>query len=225
LTAIDNRFGGVLRITYGSAKSDRLAQENVPFPQIVVTAKEQTTTRGLGSPLAPVRYAYGSPQMIYHPLLGRWIFTGYLRRVELIGEPGGLPGTLKGTATIHTSLTPNEVTDGDAAKLMLAGRPRDMNVLAGTLPMDPRRLLADNLGIPSFANRHTAWRAQALPGPVPLLVPLQEECYATPPVESPGSFGDLVLCRRPHRPISPNRRPGKATSHILQANPLQRELQ
>ncbi len=164
ITAIDNRYGGVLKISYGSGKSAPSAQENVPFPQIVVTAKEQTATQGLGNALAPVRYAYGFPQMIYHPLLGRWVFTGYGMRVELIGELGPLPGTLKGTANLYASVGAGEIT-GDAAKLMLAGRPRDLFVLAGVLPEDPRRMLIDNLGLQPVANRHTVWRTQPLPGP------------------------------------------------------------
>jgi hypothetical protein len=114
----------------------------------------------------------------------------------MIGEPVGLPGTVKGTATIHTSLSSSEVPQ-DGTQFLLTGRPKDMFLLAGTLPVDPRRFLPDSFALtPVVANRHTAWRTQPLPGTVPLLVPLQEECYATPPVQSPGQFGDLVLCRR-----------------------------
>jgi RHS repeat-associated protein len=194
LTEVDNRYGGVLRVTYGSAKSAWLTQHSVPFPQIVVTRVEQRAERGLGRPLAPVLYAYGAGEMVYQPLLGRWVFNGFRRRVELVGEPQA--GGVKGTATISSALSSTELPANDNRRFMLAGRLRDTHLLAGNLPGDPRELLADSTERPAVSNQHFTWRTQALPGSVPLLVPLHEECYATPPADTPGIMGDLVLCRR-----------------------------
>jgi RHS repeat-associated protein len=198
LIAIDNRFGSVTRITYGSAKSDPVTRQNVPFPQIVVTQMEQTTERGLGNPLVPVRYAYGSPEFIYHPLLGRWVFNGYRRRVELVAEPDARPGFVNGTAKVSDLLAATEFTT-DADRYALAGRVRDISFMSGRLPADPRVFLPDDLSS-ATANQHVTWRIQPLPGDVPILVPLEEECYQTPPPQTPGMFGDLVLCRRAMTP-------------------------
>jgi hypothetical protein len=195
LTAIDNRFGSVTRVAYGSAKSSWLTHAGLPYPEIVVTQTEQTAERGLGAGMAPVRYAYGLPEFIYHPVLGRWVFDGYRRRVTMIGETTSTLNVLKGTATIVDSLGGEEIS-GDLNRLMLAGRPHDVNLIAGAVPTDPRQLLVDSATLPPISNEHTAWKTQALPGTVPPLVPLEEECYATPSVQSPGVFGDFVLCRR-----------------------------
>jgi RHS repeat-associated protein len=195
LVAIDNRYGSVTRITWGSAKSNWLTRGNRAAPEIVVTQMERTADRGLGNGMAPVRYAYGAPEVIYHPLLGRWIFTGYRRRVTLVGEPTSTFGVVKGRALVGSSL-PAAAASGDLDRLMLAGGPADAMVVAGDLPDDPRRLLVDDPAFPPFMASHTAWQVKTLPGAVPILVPLDEECYATPPVQSPGQFGDLVLCRR-----------------------------
>jgi YD repeat-containing protein len=199
LTAIDNRFGSVTRITYASAKSDPVTRQDVPFAQIVVTQMEQTADRGLGNPLAPVRYAYGSPEFMYHPLLGRWVFNGYRRRVELFGESDATPGFVTGAAKISDSLAVTEFNTG-ADRFGLSGRVRDVYVITGWLSADPRVLLPD-ISLPSATrNQHTTWRTQPLPGSVPLLVPLEEECYETPPPQNPGIFGDLTLCRRSMTP-------------------------
>jgi YD repeat-containing protein len=195
LVAIDNRYGSVTHITWGSAKSNWLTRGNRAAPEIVVTQMERTADRGLGSGLAPVRYAYGAPEVIYHPPLGRWIFTGYRRRVTLTGEPTSTFGVVKGTALVSSSVSA-AANPGDLDRLMIAGRPADATVVAGYLPDDPRRLLVDDPAFPPFGAAQTAWKVKALPGAVPILVPLDEECYATPPVQSPGQFGDLVLCRR-----------------------------
>jgi RHS repeat-associated protein len=199
LIAIDNRFGSVAQITYESAKSDPVTRQNVPFPQIVVTQIEQTAENGLGNPLAPVRYAYGAPEFIYHPLLGRWIFNGYRRRVELIGEPSTTPGFINGAAKISDALASTELA-GDSDRLALTGRVRDINFVTGWLSSDPRTLLVDIALASANGNQHVTWRTQALPGNVPILVPLEEECYQTPPPQAPGIFGDLVLCRRSMTP-------------------------
>jgi RHS repeat-associated protein len=195
LVAIDNRFGSVTQITYGSAKSDPGTRQNVPFPQIVVTQIEQTAELGLGTPLAPIRYAYGSPEFMYHPLLGRWIFNGYRRRIELIGEPASTPGFVTGMAKISDSLAVTELTT-DADRFALAGRVRDVSYVTGFLSADPRVLLPDVSLSSATGNQHATWRMQPLPGNIPILVPLEEECHQTPPPQSPGIFGDLVLCRR-----------------------------
>jgi len=195
LVAIDNRYGAVTHITWGSAKSNWLTRGNRAAPEIVVTQMGRTADRGLASGLAPVRYAYGAPEVIYHPLLGRWIFTGYRRRVTLTGEPTPTFGVVKGTALVSSSASADAIP-GDLDRLMIGGRPADATVVAGDLPDDPRRLLVDDPAFPPFGATHTAWQVKALPGTVPILVPLDEECYGTPPVQSPGQFGDLVLCRR-----------------------------
>ncbi|MGY4366832.1 hypothetical protein ACVW1A_002897 [Bradyrhizobium sp. LB1.3] len=192
---IDNRFGSVTRITYGSAKSDSVTPQNVPFPQIVVAQVEQTTERGLGNPLAPVRYAYGSPELMYHPLLGRWVFNGYRRRVELIGQPAASPGYVTGTARIFDGLATTQLA-ADVDRLALAGRVQDVSIVTGFLSNDPRVLLVDIALSSAVGNQHVTWRTQPLPGSVPILVPLEEECYQTPPLQTPGTFGDLSLCRR-----------------------------
>jgi RHS repeat-associated protein len=197
IIAIDNRYGGVARISYGSAKSDWLGPQNVPFPQIVVTQIEQTAQHGLGTSLAPTRYAYGAPDTVYHPLLGRFVFRGYRRRVEVRGEPTSNHGMLKGTASISTSITGSEVTN-DLDRLMLAGRPRRVRVVAGAVPADPRRLLVGSaeFDVETASVQETVWKTQALPGDVPILLPFEEECYATPSPHTPGVWGDLSLCRR-----------------------------
>jgi RHS repeat-associated protein len=199
VTGIDNRFGSVTRITYGSAKSDALLRQGVPFPEIVVTQMEQTAERGLGSGLAPVHYAYGSPEFLYHPLLGRWIFNGYRRRVELLGEPAATPGFVTGTAKISDALAFSEQI-GDANGWALAGRVRDVSYVSGTLSSDARAFLSDSALASATGNQHVTWRTQALPGSIPILVPLEEECYQTPPPQAPGIFGDLTLCRRSMTP-------------------------
>jgi RHS repeat-associated protein len=195
VTAIDNRFGSVSQIRYGSAKSGWLSRQHVPYPQIVVAETQQTAAFNLGTSLAPVRFAYGEGEQLYHPLLGRFVFRGYARRVELRGEPGSAFDTLKGTAEITTAIRAAEVPDA-RERLMLAGQPREIRVLAGTIPADPRHLLGSG-GLPPLAE-HTAfrWKTRALPGAVPPLVPLDEECYGTPSPPTPGVFGDLALCRR-----------------------------
>ena len=195
LVAIETGYGAITHITWGSAKSNWLTRGNRAAPEIVVTQTERTADRGLGNSLAPVRYAYGSPEVIYHPLLGSWIFTGYRRRVTLTGEPSSTFGVMKGSALVSNSFSSAAAT-GDLERLMLAGRSADAAVVAGNLSDDPRRLLVDDPALPPFGATHTAWQVEALPGTVPILVPLDEECYATPPVQSPGQFGDLVLCRR-----------------------------
>jgi RHS repeat-associated protein len=195
LVAIDNRYGAVTHITWGSAKSNWLTRGNRAAPEIVVTQTERTADRGLGNSLAPTRYAYGAPEVTYHPLLGRWNFNGYRRRVSLSGETTSTFGVVKGTAVISSSVSA-ATTTGDLDRLMITGRPADATVVAGSLPDDPRRFLVDDPAFPPFSASHTAWRTKTLPGTVPILVPLDEECYGTPPVQSPGQFGDLVLCRR-----------------------------
>jgi RHS repeat-associated protein len=195
IVAIDNRYGSVTKITYGSSKSDWLGRQNVPFPQIVVTHTEQTADFGLGTELAPTRYAYGEPEQVYHSLLGRFVFRGFLRRVEIRGERTPSFNVIKGTAIISTGLAAREVT-GDLDRLMLTGRPRNVRMLAGSLNADPRLLLADGGPVTHSATLQTVWRIKALPGAVPGLVPLDEECYATPAPQTPGIFSDLSLCRR-----------------------------
>ena len=194
IISVDNGYGSVTRIRYGSAKSDSRGPQNVPFPQLVITATEQVAAFNIGTSLAPVRFAYGAPEQMYHPLLGRFIFVGYGRRVEIHGEATASPDSVKGTAVITTAIRAAELTNA-RDRLMLAGQPREIRVLAGTAPADARRLL----GIATVPLAHLSqmvWKTQALPGSVPLLLPLEDECYATPPPQAPGQFGDLSLCRR-----------------------------
>jgi RHS repeat-associated protein len=194
ITAIDNRYGSITRFRYGSAKSDWLGQQNLPYPQIVVTESEQIAAFNLGTSLAPVRYAYGSPEQIYHPLLGRFVFRGYGRKVEIHGEPATF-NTVEGTVSVTFGVRAAEFTD-PREKLMLTGRAREVVILAGTAPVDPRRLLASTASVPTVERASMIWKTKALPGAVPLLVPLEDECYSTPRPQTPGQFGDLTLCRR-----------------------------
>jgi RHS repeat-associated protein len=196
LTAIDNRYGGVTHLTYGSAKSNWITPGNNAAPEIVVTQTQQSADHGFGTGSAPIRYAYGKPETIYYPMLGRQVFSGYRRRVELIGEPTGSNTLIKGQARITESLAADEITSGDVDRIMLSGRVRDVTTLAGLLASDPRLMLSDGYGLRAVANTHTDWKTQPLPGVVPPLVSLDEECYATPSVQNPGIFGDLSLCRR-----------------------------
>jgi RHS repeat-associated protein len=199
ITAIDNRYGAVNHVTYGSAKSSWLTHGRNPSPEIVVTATERTADRGLSNGLAPVRYAYGNPETVYHPLLGHRVFAGYRRRVVLVGEPTDTFNVIRGHATLIDSLPVAQLgtgVAGDLNRLMLPGRPGDVTTVAGMLSIDPRQLLVDTVVAPPTSNQHTEWKTQALPGTVPILVPLEEECYGTPSAQAPGIFGDLVLCRR-----------------------------
>ncbi len=195
VVAVDNRYGGVTEIRYGSAKSDWRTKQNLPGPQIVVTSVESKAERGIATPLAPVRYAYGGAEPIYHPLLGRWVFPGYARRVTLRGEPvEGRTDVLRGTAVIEHTTAATESTGG-LQRLLRTGLVRDVDLVAGTLPSDPRAMLVDGAA-PRRAGRHAEFAVKEMPGRVPPLAPMEEECYETPRAEAPGQFGDLVLCRR-----------------------------
>jgi RHS repeat-associated protein len=195
ITAVDNRFGSVTRFGYQSAKSDWLGRQNVPFPQIVVSEMEQLASFNLGTSMAPVRFAYGEPEQVYHPLLGRFVFRGFQRRIEIVGEETNQFDVVRGTVSVVSALRSIEFPSA-LEKLMLTGLPAHVRGLAGSAPVDPRRLLASVGSVPAVESSQRVWKTQQLPGAVPLLVPLEEECYGTPPPETPGEFGDLALCRR-----------------------------
>jgi Insecticide toxin TcdB middle/N-terminal region len=113
LTLVKNGYGGLTRIAYGSAK--RAPTDNprtwhqVPFAEIVVTNVFPVADTGIGaSPepvsLEPVRYAYGGARLQYHPLLARWFFPGYSRRVVMRGLPDPHSGGIVGTALLHDAI-------------------------------------------------------------------------------------------------------------------------
>jgi RHS repeat-associated protein len=196
LVAIDNRYGGTTHVTFGSAKSNWNSRGHYPYPEIVVTQTEVTADRGFGDSLAPVRYAYGNPDIRYDSTLGRWVFAGYGRRVTLFGERRANSLVVKGHAIIVSSISPGEFSL-ELERSTLSGRPRDANTIASSiLPSDPRLLLSQSSVFAAIANEHSRWKIQPRAASVPPLVPLEEECYSMPSPNSPGTFGDLSLCRR-----------------------------
>jgi YD repeat-containing protein len=104
-----------------------------------------------------------------------------------------------GSAKISDSLAAAELSS-DADRLGLAGRLRDTSIVTGLLSADPRVLLRDAGLTAAVENQHVTWHMQPLPGSIPILVPLEEECYQTPSPQTPGIFGDLTLCRRSMTP-------------------------
>ena len=141
IIAVDNRYGGVTHVTYGSAKSSWLTHGSNPGPEIVVTQIQLAAERGLSNSTAPVRFAYGNPEIVYHPLLGRWIFAGYRRRVTEAGESTNTFNVIRGRATFLDSpllSTLGSDGGGDLNRLMLANHPTDETTIAGMLPADPR---------------------------------------------------------------------------------------
>ncbi len=207
LTSIRNGYGATTHIEYRSAKAHRATNNNhrvnhdLPWPQIVVTEVRTTTNSSLDEPLAPFRYAYGGSQLHYHPLLGRWYFPGYRRRVILRGLPASdddRKSRVKGTATIIETLGRGDLTGADAFELYaLLGKPQDAQHLNGLFSNDPRDLLGVYLPTDNRwrGNQHSELAVRRGSGTIPPLVNLEEECYDIDPFGV--AFGDdLSLCRR-----------------------------
>jgi RHS repeat-associated protein len=173
LTRIGNGYGGVTRIEYGSAKRDATTPHRVPFPEIVVTKVEGLMEKELGTPVAPVLYAYGNAQLHYHPLLARWIFPGYGRRVVIRklpatdGGPSQLPDRQGRTARIYDSFAASDVVPGLVGHA-LVGRTHDEYLLDGALERSPWALLSlkvdtDNRWHGQLHSAHTITRLSGAP--------------------------------------------------------------
>ena len=90
LTHIENGYGAVTHISYVSAKS--FTDNLVPFPEIVVSSVEVTSTQNLGGTLAGTRYAYSNAELVFDSMQDRFIFPGYRRFVDISLSPA--PGNI-----------------------------------------------------------------------------------------------------------------------------------
>ena len=81
LTEVDNGYGAKTSIKYVSAK--RFTDNQVPFPEIVVSSVSTTGAENLGGALAGTLHAYAGAQMIFDSELDRFTFPGYGRHVEV----------------------------------------------------------------------------------------------------------------------------------------------
>ncbi|MEO7093416.1 MAG: hypothetical protein ABI175_09205, partial [Polyangiales bacterium] len=150
IVSVDNGYGAITSITYGSAKEDSNTRHQVPFPEIVVTSVQTTGTKALGGTLASTSYAYGDIDMFYDSTLDAFRPTGYRRNVELVST-GALGDLSTQTATIVdrypldpvTPVTLQSMTGAQRfGRYLRAGRVSDVTVLAGSLGTDARALLS-----------------------------------------------------------------------------------
>jgi RHS repeat-associated protein len=210
LQRVENGYGATLQITYGNAKFDEQTRHRLPFSEVVVT---ETALAGKGpdSKLEPTRYAYGDAQMYYHPLLARWLFGGYGRRVELRGRQT-TPTQLQGAMVIYDAVTPDEVDPG-YDRYALSGRLHDTYFLtandadflgnqAGIFSIDPRDYLGVNVTKDGRLRGgvHMEYQtALVFPANDPTPPPPSQECYELLDPYAPGAFTtspDRHLCRR-----------------------------
>jgi hypothetical protein len=199
LTGVSNGYGATTVIRYGSAKVDTRTPHQVPFPEIVVTEVRQLAAKSLGTPIDPVRYAYGYAQLLYQPLLARWGFPGYGRHVVLRGTPA-FDNYIWGTAYLYDSIRPGELIQG-YENYALAGRIRDVRYVTGGLEDDPGILLNLQVEYDSRwkGNAHITYKTVLIPA-ADDVNPASHDCHdidLSGYVTAPATWaGAQQLCRK-----------------------------
>lgn len=149
LVRVDNGYGALTSITWGSAKNDATTAHQVPSPEIVVTSVQTTGTDQLGGTLAATYYAYGGAQLYYDSTADAFLMPGYQRTVAV--QAMASPTDLKVNAIAkivdtypyvpwNSTMTQNE----RFGRYLRAGRVSDVNVLLTASGTDPWKLLTVN---------------------------------------------------------------------------------
>jgi RHS repeat-associated protein len=170
LIKIDSGYGAVTTIGYRSAKEDASTAHFVPFPEMVVASVGTEDSFG-GRLETPTLYAYGGAALHYDPAYDAFVFSGYLRSVQLrISTDQVFPPPTEGAATLTDT---NPIAAFDAAmdiparfrRYANAGTVSDVTMLAGSVGRDPWALLTANVAAdPRRASGvHYDWDARVLP--------------------------------------------------------------
>lgn len=146
LASIDNGYGATESITYRSAKTDPYTPHQIPFPEIVVSAKWTTTQ--VDRSLLRTDYAYGNAGLVYDETAGSFVFPGYARTVSQqtagMSPVGGGP---LGQATVTDRYGLSDYVVGSTkedrfARYQLVGQTSATTKVAGMLSSNPDALLA-----------------------------------------------------------------------------------
>src|SRR5262249_146409 len=162
-------------------------------PEIVVTKLQTARSSGTPDLLAPMRFAYGHAIWYYNPLLTRWSFAGYERRVSMFGET-------EGSAVV--SLAYAKSTLSGIAPYALMGRTQINHQFKGTLLKEP----GSYLGLNYFGLIGQNLEQAGYTGYVATKWDFKEVSQSTDPTADAtecsdydphsGTTGDAKLCRR-----------------------------